>query len=136
MAAEAPGQAIPATAGAALETELVATFGEAQRERIHRGIAQTAALWKRSDGDVEGWASFVRQNFAGTPAAVDALFNRFQHNLEMIWGHTQEIRRELNSPADLDTGPVAPSTRPSRPGILPPMCSTTYSTTSWRSSRC
>jgi len=108
LAADAPGQAIPATAGAALESELVATYGEAQRARIHRGITQTAALWKRSDGDEKAWASFVRQNFAGTPAALDALFNRYQHNLEMIWGHTQEIRRELNSPADLDTGPVAP----------------------------
>jgi len=108
LAADAPGQAIPATAGAALETELVASFGEAQRERIHRGIAQTAALWKRTDGDEKAWAAFVRENFAGTPTALDALFNRYQHNLEMIWGHTQEIRRELNSPADLDTGPVAP----------------------------
>ena len=26
----------------------------------------------------------------------------------MIWGHSQEIRRELNTPSDLDTGPVAP----------------------------
>ena len=43
-----------------------------------------------------------------TRPRVDALFTRYQHNLEMIWGHTQEIRRELNTPADLDTGPVAP----------------------------
>ncbi|HMA11123.1 MAG TPA: hypothetical protein VKO83_04490 [Steroidobacteraceae bacterium] len=106
-AAEAPGQVIPATLGAQLEAELVASHGEAQRERIHRGIAQTAALWQRADGDDKAWAAFVRQNFAGTPVALDALFNRFQHNLEMIWGHTQEIRRELNAPSDLDTGPVA-----------------------------
>ncbi len=107
-AADAPGQAIPATLGAQVEAELVGRFGEAQRERIHRGIAQTAALWRAADGDGNAWAAFVRQNFAGSPAAVDALFNRYQHNLEMIWGHTQEIRRELNTPADLDTGPVAP----------------------------
>jgi hypothetical protein len=107
-AADAPGQAIPATLGAQVETELVASLGETQRERIHRGIVQTAALWRRADGDDKAWAAFVRGNFAGTPAALDALFNRYQHNLEMIWGHTQEIRRELNTPADLDTGPVAP----------------------------
>lgn len=107
-AAEAPGQAIPATLGAQVEAELVGKFGEAQRERIHRGIAQTAALWQRADGDEKSWAEFVRQNYAGTDAARDALFNRYQHNLEMIWGQSQEIRRELNTPSDLDTGPIAP----------------------------
>ena len=54
------------------------------------------------------WRSSCARTSPARSAAVDALFNRYQHNLEMIWGHTQEIRRELNTPADLDTGPVAP----------------------------
>jgi hypothetical protein len=107
-AAEAPTQVISAAAGTQVESELVARFGEATRARLHRGIAQTAALWRAVDGDENAWAQFVRQNFAGTPDTLDALFNRYQHNLEMIWGHSQEIRRELNTPSDLDTGPVAP----------------------------
>lgn len=108
LAADTPEQALAATLGAQLETELVGRFGEAQRERIHRGIAQTAALWRREDGDGAAWAGFVRQHFAGSQEAQDVLFNRYQHNLEMIWGHSQEIRRELNAPSDLDTGPIAP----------------------------
>jgi hypothetical protein len=53
-------------------------------------------------------AQFVRSNFAAEPAARDALFARFEHNLEMVFGYSQEIRRELRMPSDLDIGPVTP----------------------------
>jgi hypothetical protein len=105
--AEAPARLISASQATQVESELVATFGEMQRAQIQRGIAQTIALWRRNDGDEKAWADFVRQNYSGAPAAREALFNRYQHNLEMIWGHSQEVRRELNTPSDLDTGPVA-----------------------------
>jgi hypothetical protein len=110
MAAQAPapiGQAIPATRGAQIESELVTKYGQGQQARLHRGIAQAAALWRGEDGNADAFASFVRDNFIADPAALDALFNRFQHNLEMVWGHSQEIHRELNTPSDLDTGPIA-----------------------------
>ncbi|MET0280221.1 MAG: hypothetical protein ABW278_03725 [Steroidobacteraceae bacterium] len=101
--------AVPAADAAvrsSLETELVARYGEAQRARARRGITQVGALWRAEDGDTLAFTGFVRDNFAGTPAAIDALFARFEHNLEMIYGHAQEISRELNVPADLDLGPV------------------------------
>jgi hypothetical protein len=111
MAAGAPapaGQAIPAARGAQIEAELVGKYGQAQQARLHRGIAQAAALWRGDDGNADAFASFVRDNFIADPAALDALFNRFQHNLEVVMGHSQEIHRELNTPSDLDTGPIAP----------------------------
>jgi hypothetical protein len=95
-------------AAAKAETDLVAQYGEGQRARAHRGIAQVAALWHSEDGSAENFAGFVTKNFAGTQPVLDGLFNRFQHNLEMIYGHTAEVRRELNVPSDLDLGPVEP----------------------------
>jgi hypothetical protein len=95
-------------ATAPVETELVRLHGEGQRARIHRGVSQVAALWRTSDGDATAFASFVRENFVAEPAALDALFNRYQHNLEMLYGHIQELRRELTTPSDLDLGPIAP----------------------------
>ncbi len=100
--------ALGAAVTAGLESELVTRFGEAQRERARRGIAQVAALWRNEDGDAEAFSQFVRTQFAGEQTQIDALFARFQHNLEMIIGHNQEIRRELNMPSDLDVGPIAP----------------------------
>lgn len=90
-----------------LEQELVGKYGEAQRERAHRGIAQVADFWRREDGDALAYAAFVRDNFAGTPAALDAMFNRYQYNLEQLQGHLHEINREFRTPTDLDTGPLA-----------------------------
>jgi hypothetical protein len=95
-------------APALLETELVAKYGEPQRARAHRGIAQVAALWRAEDGDATAFASFVRENFAGTQPAQDALFARFDHNMETVLGHSQEIRLDLNVPSELDLGPIAP----------------------------
>ena len=104
-AADAAETAVPA---AQLETDLVARYGESQRGRAHRGIAQVSALWRTEDGNAEAFTSFVRESFAGTQAEIDAMFKRFEHNQEMILGHAQEVRRELNAPSDLDVGPVAP----------------------------
>jgi hypothetical protein len=103
-----PAVVVDATSRTALETELVTRYGEAQRVRARRGIEQVATLWRAEDGDPQAFAAFVRDNFAGTPAAVDTLFARYEHNLEMIYGHAQEVSRELNVPADLDVGTVEP----------------------------
>jgi hypothetical protein len=113
LAAGAVGQAVAqASPDPALfvqiERELEGLSGEPQRERVRRGIAQVAALWRPEDGDAAAFAQFVRSSFAAEPAARDALFARFEHNLEMIRGHAQEVRRELRAPTDLDVGPIAP----------------------------
>ncbi len=93
---------------AALEAELTAKHGATETERLQRGLKQVADRWRDEDGDAAAFANLVRSSFAGTPAARDALFARFEYNLEQILGHGQEVRRELNAPADLDLGPVAP----------------------------
>jgi hypothetical protein len=97
-----------AAASGDLETELVGKLGEPQRERIHRGLAQTANFWRAGDGDRKAYEEFVRENFAGDDAARDVLFARFEHNLEMLDGHLGEINREFRNQIDLDAGPVLP----------------------------
>ena len=93
---------------ARLEQDLVTKYGEAQRERAHRGIAQVADFWRPADGDALAYAAFIRDNFAGTQVAVDAMFNRYEYNIEQLEGHLHEINREFRTPSDLDTGPLQP----------------------------
>ena len=100
--------AINAKVSAQLEQELVGQYGETQRERAHRGIEQVAKVWRAEDGDALAFSSFVRANFAGTQVAVDAMFNRYQDNLEQLDGHLHEINRELRTPADMDVGVLQP----------------------------
>ena len=91
-----------------LQTELVALHGESVRERAARGIRQIAQFWRDADGDQSVFEDFVRMHFAATPAAVDALFHRFESLFEQLEGHMHEIYRGFREQLDLDLGPVLP----------------------------
>ena len=91
-----------------MEDELVAKYGEGQRERARRGLKQVGEFWRTEDGDQAAFESFVRANFAGDQGTLDTTFARFQRLLEQLEGHLQEIGRELRTQADLDLGPMLP----------------------------
>jgi hypothetical protein len=91
-----------------LEHELAAKYGDSQREHIERGLHQVSDFWSTSDGDAKAFQDFVRTNFAGDHATLDAMFNRFQHLLEQLDGHMHEISREFRQQQDLDIGQVLP----------------------------
>ena len=91
-----------------LEAEIGPKLDDAGRARLHRGLAQVASLWRAEDGSPDEAAQFVRAQFATDAAALDALFRRFEANLEQIDGRLLKLGRELRSPIDLDTGPLLP----------------------------
>jgi hypothetical protein len=91
-----------------LEGELAAKYGEGQRARVERGLRQVASFWRAEDGDRAVFENFMRTNFAGDQGVLDALFERFEHNLEQVDGHMQEIGREFRQQSDLDIGPILP----------------------------
>ena len=93
---------------ARLETELVGKYGEAERPRIARGLKQAAEFWRPGDGDAAAFEAFARANFAGSPAARQALFDRMQEAMESLDGHMTEINRDFRMQADLDRGEVLP----------------------------
>lgn len=88
---------------AAIKSELVTAFGEAQRARIDRGVDQVAALWRADDGDL---AAFVREHFLADPAQLDATFARLEAVFEQIDGHLHEVNREVRRATDVDVGPL------------------------------
>jgi len=89
-----------------LESELISKHGESQRTRVHRGLAQVASFWRTEDGDATAFEEFARANFAGDQATLDTMFSRFEHNLEQLNGHMDEIGREFRNQSDLDVGPI------------------------------
>lgn len=91
-----------------IERELVAKYGEAQRSRMHRGLAQINQFWRAEDGDAATFEAFVLQNFAGTQEALDTLFNRFERLMEKLGGHLTELRYEFRLQTELDRGPILP----------------------------
>jgi len=91
-----------------LEGELIQKYGEGERARLARGLPQAAKFWRAADGGASAFEDFVRSNFAGNPATLDTLFNRFEHNMEQLDGHMHEIAREFSNQTDLDLGPILP----------------------------
>ena len=91
-----------------LSQELIAKYGEGQRIRLTRGLTQVGQFWRAEDGDAAVYEDFVRTNFAGDQAALDGMFNRYEHLLEQLDGHMHEINREFRQQMDLDLGPVLP----------------------------
>ena len=94
-----------------VESALTVKFGAAQRDRIHRGVAQMAQFWRPEDGDAKVFADFAIENFASTQPEVDELFSRMQALLESLDGHMLEIGRDFRKQTDLDLGPAAPLRR-------------------------
>jgi len=91
---------------AGLEDALVLKYGEGQRVRIQRGLKQVSQFWREEDGDRGDFRSFMTDNFAGTPAALDTMFARFESLLEQYDGHMHEIGRQFRTQSDLDLGPI------------------------------
>jgi len=91
-----------------LEAELTAKYGKPEQPRIQRGLHQMSEYWRAQDGDAAAFEEFVRTNFAGDPATLDAMFNRYEHLLEQLQGHMHEVNREFRQQADLDLGPMLP----------------------------
>jgi hypothetical protein len=90
---------------------LVAIHGPSQTERIRRGVTQVAQRWWEEDGDEAAFAAFCETSFIAEPSALAATFARLERVLEQIDGHLHEVRRELLTPSDLDTGPVTAADR-------------------------
>ncbi|HNX95117.1 MAG TPA: hypothetical protein PKL14_08150, partial [Holophaga sp.] len=102
-----PG-ALPTVSLQKAEDALVAKHGTAQRARIQRGLKQVQSLWRSEDGDPATFEAFVLEQFAGSQAALDALFQRLEFTLESYTGHTLEISRDFRWHTDLDLGPLQP----------------------------
>jgi hypothetical protein len=93
---------------AALEETLVTAHGEEQRRRAQKGLAQLADFWRTEDGSREEFEAFVRRHFAGSDAAVEVMFGRFEKLLEQLDGHSLEILLAFREQSDLDLGPIMP----------------------------
>ncbi|MBA3546939.1 MAG: hypothetical protein H0T76_10690, partial [Nannocystis sp.] len=88
---------------AGLKAGLLRVHGEAQRDRIERGVDQVVAMWRPEDGDL---AAFVTEFFIGDPALLDATFARLEAVFEQIEGHIHEVGREVRRASDVDVGPL------------------------------
>lgn len=87
--------------------KLIAKNGQQHAERIRHGVEQVAQRWWAEDGDAAAFAGFCEESFLADPAALDETFDRLERVFEQVDGHLHEVRRELTTPLDLDTGDIS-----------------------------
>ncbi len=91
-----------------LISELVEKHGEAQAERIEKGITQVAQLWRLDDGSTEEFIEFCKNNYIDCEDELDMVFNSISRNFEYLFGYMNRIALELRVPLHLDVGPLHP----------------------------
>lgn len=88
--------------------KLLDKYGEDEKFRIEKGVKQAAAFWMESDGSKEEFEKFCMDSFLTEDTGLNELFDRLNHNLEVIHGNLHEISMELRRPLDLATGEPLP----------------------------
>ncbi len=91
--------------------ERLAAKHPGEAARIRRGVEQVAQRWWPEDGDAEAFVAFCEQSFVADPAERAAAFRRIEALQEQIDGRIHEIRRDVLTPIDLDTGEISPLDR-------------------------
>ena len=89
-------------------TALAGKFGETDKARIERGIAQAANLWRESDGKTEDFEKFCTENFVAGDTAVNVLFTKLSNAVEVLYGNFNKMGLDLRIPMDLVGGEVTP----------------------------
>ncbi|MBN1996561.1 hypothetical protein JW935_03345 [candidate division KSB1 bacterium] len=90
------------------QAALVDQYGIEQLDRITKGVQQVANYWRESDGKASDFEKFCLTYYIASPQKLQETFERFESNLESIYGHNHEIGRELSKPIQLDTGEILP----------------------------
>jgi hypothetical protein len=109
-----PGQGragIPEIQKAPAVADLLRAHGSEHQDRIERGVAQVANLWRREDGDASDFLQFAHENFVCDPESLRATFEHLESSLEALDGHLNSITLELRRSMDEETGPILPVDR-------------------------
>ncbi|MCB1032654.1 MAG: hypothetical protein KDD47_02335 [Acidobacteria bacterium] len=98
------GPSPQAVAGA--REALLARYGEGEKERIEKGLAQVTSQWRAGDGDDEAFRAFVEGEFLPQGPELETTFERLEFLLERTGGYFTSMVRDLRQAMDLDTGPL------------------------------
>lgn len=86
--------------------QLMFKYGQNYEFRITRGVNQTAALWRESDGTQADFETFCLENFIADENELNMVFDRFANNFEYLYGYLGRIGIELNRQIHEDRGPI------------------------------
>ena len=74
-------------------------------DRLTRGVQQAAALWTAEDGTPVEFQEFCLNHFVADSAALQAMADQLERNMESLWGCFNKMTVDLNLPIHVD-GPA------------------------------
>ena len=77
-----------------------------EKERIKTGVEQVNKLWRKDDGSYDEFHKFCIENFK-TGKDLDILFEKFNENLEYIYGYLTALELRLRINLDEDRGKLS-----------------------------
>jgi hypothetical protein len=87
---------------------MVLKHGDAQKDRISRGVRNAASFWKVTDGNEAVFIAYCRENFISDTIMLSSVFKRISTNFEVIFGNFNAISIGLQRPLNLDIGEILP----------------------------
>jgi hypothetical protein len=84
---------------------LITANGQEFKERITKGVRQTASLWTSKDGDYKLFKEFCLGNFEKNQGK---LLNRVNTNFEILNGNFNKMSLELKQPLHIGTEEILP----------------------------
>lgn len=103
-----PGYAeIPVSAIESTVNELVVK-NPSRKISIEKGVRQVARLWLDTDGDVDAFTKFCRENYIADPAEKEIVFGKISGYMEAINGHFSQMSQKLGWHVTVETGTIQP----------------------------
>jgi len=87
---------------------LMLMYGDNKKEFIEKGVSQCAALWFEKDGTSDEFIKFCKENYIANDLLRKDVFEKIEHQLEVIYGNFNRITIGLMEPLHLDKGEVLP----------------------------
>jgi hypothetical protein len=95
----------------AATAELVGLHGDAEKDRIDRGLDQVRRYWREEDGNAAAFKAFVLGEFLPRGEMLELTFQRFEEANESLGGYYTAMVRDLRRGLDLEIGPILPIDR-------------------------
>ncbi len=77
------------------------------KDKITRGVSQTASMWHEVDGTEMDFIKFCNDNFISDDTKLDEMFSTIQKNMESIAGNMNQINLDLKEKIHLDKGEIS-----------------------------
>lgn len=90
-----------------LISELTKKYGPDHKQRIIKGVEQTAALWFEADGSEEDFINFCKSNFVSDTMKLSAYAKSLEKHTETMQGYFNKMMLDLKVPLQLEVGEIS-----------------------------